>query len=37
MSEVVSGDGPSETEDVQYLAVGAEGGYVGRDGRSPEN
>jgi hypothetical protein len=30
MSEVVSGDGPSETE-------GAEGGYVGRDGRSPEN
>jgi uncharacterized cupin superfamily protein len=28
---------PSETEDVQYLAVGAEGGYVGRDGRPPEN
>jgi uncharacterized cupin superfamily protein len=26
---------PSQTEDVQYLAIGAEGGYVGRDGRRP--
>jgi uncharacterized cupin superfamily protein len=26
---------PSQTEDVQYLAIGAEGGYVGRDGRQP--
>jgi uncharacterized cupin superfamily protein len=23
---------PSDAEDVQYLAIGAEGGYVGRDG-----
>ena len=28
---------PSQTEDVQYLAVGADGGYVGRDGRAPED
>ena len=26
----------SDTEDAQYLAVGAEGGYVGRDGLVPE-
>jgi mannose-6-phosphate isomerase-like protein (cupin superfamily) len=26
----------SDTEDAQYLAVGAEGGYVGRDGMVPE-
>jgi mannose-6-phosphate isomerase-like protein (cupin superfamily) len=26
----------SESEDAQYLAVGAEGGYVGRDGLAPE-
>jgi uncharacterized cupin superfamily protein len=27
----------SDTEDVQYLAIGAEGGYVGRDGQVPED
>jgi quercetin dioxygenase-like cupin family protein len=26
----------SDTEDAQYLAIGAEGGYVGRDGMVPE-
>ena len=26
----------SETDDAQYLAIGAEGGYVGRDGMAPE-
>jgi mannose-6-phosphate isomerase-like protein (cupin superfamily) len=26
----------SDTEDAQYLAIGAEGGYVGRDGLLPE-
>ncbi|MGH2957028.1 MAG: cupin domain-containing protein [Solirubrobacterales bacterium] len=26
----------SDTEDAQYLVVGAEGGYVGRDGKLPE-
>ena len=26
----------SESEDAQYLAIGAEGGYVGRDGMVPE-
>ena len=26
----------SEDEDAQYLVVGAEGGYVGRDGKLPE-
>ena len=27
---------PSEEDDAQYLAIGAEGGYVGRDGKVPE-
>jgi mannose-6-phosphate isomerase-like protein (cupin superfamily) len=26
----------SETDDAQYLAVGGEGGYVGRDGKLPQ-
>ena len=26
----------SDSEDAQYLAIGAEGGYVGRDGMAPE-
>ncbi|HEU4980691.1 MAG TPA: cupin domain-containing protein [Solirubrobacterales bacterium] len=26
----------SDTDDAQYLAIGAEGGYVGRDGMVPE-
>jgi hypothetical protein len=26
----------SDSEDAQYLVVGAEGGYVGRDGVLPE-
>jgi uncharacterized cupin superfamily protein len=28
---------PSDSEEVIYVCVGAEGGYVGRDGRMPES
>jgi quercetin dioxygenase-like cupin family protein len=35
-SAVRSISNASDSEDAQYLVIGAEGGYVGRDGKLPE-